>query len=317
MANIIKGIHHITAIASDPQGTVDFYTQVLGLRLVKKSVNQDDVQTYHLFLGDKIGAPGLDLTFFTFQPAMPGSRGAGLVTTISLAVAEKSLDFWLTRFEELGIEHEQLSELFGHQRLVFYDQDGQRLELVGVAQSELDAGTGEIWETSEIPAKHAIRYFYSARLTVRSLDRVEPILSQVFGYEFVEELEFVRMYQIADWHRARYLEIETKPFDEPGFNAAGTVHHIAFSVATEAEQKQLRQELLQIGLYPTEVIDRYYFKSVYFRTPAGILFEIATMEPGFTVDEPEATLGQHLALPPFLEERRSEIEAGLPSVRVE
>lgn len=314
--NYARGIHHITAIGSNPQRLVDFYTQTLGLRLVKKSVNQDDVRTYHLFFGDKTGEPGMDLTFFTFLPASQGRRGTGLVTIISLAVPSDSLTFWLDRFEQQNVKHEGLLTQFGLERLIFYDFDDQRLELVGVKKGSLPNETAHLWTTPQVSKEQAIRHFHSARLTVTAIELVEPILVQVLGYHKVDSAKQITLFQREGLQRAAYLEVEEAPSQPPGYNAAGTVHHIAFTAQDEAEQLELRERLIQIGQRPTQVIDRFYFKSIYFRVPAGILFEIATAGPGFTADEPEAALGQKLALPPFLEPHRQQIEAGLAPVTI-
>lgn len=311
MAQLVRGIHHITAIASDPQETVHFYTKVLGLRLVKKSVNQDDVATYHLFFGDTTGEPGMDLTFFTFQPAVPGQRGMGQVTLISLAVPEDSLSFWKERLELHDVKQEEIIERFGRPRLVFYDRDDQRLELVGVSREEINTYSDTIWITKEVGEKEAIRAFYSARLASAHIALIEPTLTKILGYIAVDSDEHIQLYQLPKNQRAAFLEVDTDPELVSGFTMAGTVHHIAFEVKDEKTQLAIRDKIFQLGLYPTEVIDRYYFKSVYFRTPAGILCEIATSGPGFTADEDEKSLGQKLALPPFLERRRTEIEANL------
>lgn len=307
-----QGIHHITAIGSDPQKLVDFYTEVLGLRLVKKTVNQDDVSVYHLFFGDRTGEPGMDLTFFTFPNAASGSRGRGQVTTISLAVPERSLAFWQDRFEQYEVRQEPQTALFGRERIVFYDLDDQRLELVGVPEDEL-AASQHFWTTDAVGTENAIRHFHSARLTVTNKASVEPIL-QALGYSASKTEGSVSLYRSKGSPRAAYLEIEEAPEQPMGYNAIGTVHHIAFGAADEAAQQDLRNAMVALGQRPTDVIDRFYFKSVYFRIPAGILFELATMGPGFTADEPEAELGQKLSLPPFLEPYRAQIEAGLVPV---
>lgn len=308
-----KGIHHITAIGSDPQKLVDFYTSVLGLRLVKKTVNQDDVSAYHLFFGDRTGEPGMDLTFFTFPHAEPGSRGRGQVTRISMAVPQASLPFWQDRFSRLDVKNEGIQKQFDRERLVFYDFDDQRLELVGAPDQELSASP-HFWTTGEIEAEQAIRHFHSALLTVTKRASVETVLTEVLGYTATETDGNVTLYHHAGLQRAAYLEVEEAPEMAMGYNAVGTVHHIAFAAENESEQLELRQRVIELGLRPTEVIDRFYFKSVYFRLPAGILFEIATMGPGFTADEPEGQLGERLSLPPFLEEYRGQIEAGLTPV---
>lgn len=314
MKVVTQGIHHITAIARDPQKTVDFYTQILGLRLVKKSVNQDDVKTYHFFFGDRTGDPGMDLTFFTFQPIMQGQRGVGQVTTISLAVPQSSLGFWSDRFKEKEVVQESLSTRFGKERLIFYDHDQQRLELVGVPDNELNTQKVQLWTTAEISELQAIRHFYSAQLSCAHISLLEPVLSSALGYKLVEKENTTSLFKIGEGNRAVYLEVEEDPALEHGMNAAGTVHHIAFQVADEQELLKAREQVINSGLYPTEVINRYYFKSVYFRTRAGILFELATNGPGFTIDEEEKDLGTKLALPPFLETYRTEIEAGLTPI---
>jgi len=309
------GIHHITAIGSDPQKLIDFYTEVLGLRLVKKTVNQDDVSAYHLFFGDKTGGPGMDLTFFTFVNAASGSPGRGLVTSIALAVPQDSLPFWQARFERLDVKHEGIQPHWDWQRIIFYDFDDQRLELVGVPADELPADS-PIWTTADIGSDQAVRHFHSALLTVTSNSSVESILTQVLGYQEKKAEGNATLYQRPGLQRAAFLEVEEAPSLPMGHNAVGTVHHIAFTTEGEGSQLELRERLIQLGQRPTEVIDRYYFKSIYFRTPAGILFEIATAGPGFTADEPEGDLGQRLSLPPFLEEYRAQIEANLVPVSV-
>ena len=308
-----KGIHHITAIASDAKQTVDFYTKTLGLRLVKKTVNQDDLGTYHLFFGDRFGHPGMDLTFFIFQPAMQGKAGNGLVTKVSFAVSESALDFWQERLNKFKVKHEKIWELFGKQRLVFFDPDGLELELVEVDANEL-VNSEDIWVTKEVNKEHAIHNFYSATLSVVSNRTIAPILNFVLGYQHASTEGNVEQFSVSSSNRANLIELHEQPSANAGFNAAGTVHHIAFRAKDAKEQLAMRNKVLELGLYPTEVIDRFYFQSVYFRTPAGILFEIATDGPGFTADEKEAELGKKLALPPFLEPQRKTIEANLPKI---
>ncbi len=309
--SLIHGIHHITAIASDPQKTYDFYTQTLGLRLVKKSVNQDDVQTYHLFFGDKVGSPGMDLTFFTFQPAHQGKRGAGLVTKISLTTPTGSLLFWLERFKKLGVKNDGIATEFGQEILTFYDPDDQCLELVPAADPKEEVEN--VWTTSEVLSAVAIRYFDSATLSVSDRLLIEPIL-QLLGYELQMIDEAGLLFALPGKTRAAYLVVDESLARIRATQAAGTVHHIAFAVKDEADLLAMRAKLVAVGMFPTQVIDRYYFKSVYFRVPAGILFELATEGPGFTADEDLKTLGEKLALPPFLESQRQEIEQGLPPI---
>lgn len=314
MSKTVHGIHHITAIASDPQKTVHFYTNVLGLRLVKKSVNQDDVRTYHLFFGDTTGEPEMDLTFFTFHPINQGLQGVGQVTKISLAVPEDSLQFWIERFKAHNVDHESMTTTFGKKRIIFYDFDQQCLELVAVPPKEFSAGAKKVWTSPEITAHSAIGFFYAAQLSVAKTSVIDSVLTDVLGYTVNKAENNTEQYKLINGSRAAFLEVTADLGADQGINAAGTVHHIAFEVADEKELLSFRQRVIDIGLYPTEVINRYYFKSVYFRTRAGILFELATSGPGFTADEEEAELGKKLALPPFLESRRKEIEANLDPI---
>lgn len=251
----------------------------------------------------------MDLTFFVFMPAMQGRHGNGQVTTISLAVPSGALGFWKERFDREQVRNEDIAERFGRKCLKFYDHDGQHLQLVEVTESELlDT---DPWSTVEVAQEVAIRYFFSAKLSVFSFTAIEGVLTEVMGYERVAQEEHRRLYEIKGSNRAKMLEVSEDSAGRHGLNAAETVQHIAFRVKDEVEQNAMREKVLKMGLYPTEIIDRFYFKSVYFRTPAGILFEIATGEPGFTADESESELGMYLALPPFLEMHRAEIEKGL------
>jgi len=305
----VKGIHHITAISSDAQSTYDFYSKVLGLRLVKKSVNQDDVLTYHLFFGNKYGSPGIDITFFPFKGIPKGKRGAGQVTTISFTVPPGSLEFWEKRFTFLKIQHEEIIELFGFRRMLFYDIDEQKLELVEMKTIEEEFEKNS-WTTQDVTKENAICCFHGATLTMISDKMITPVLD-VLGYSPVSSEGHKHNYKIPGKESAAYLIIEDVPLEVNVVNGYGTVHHIAFTVADKTHEEQTRNKLIEIGLHPTQFIDRYYFMSVYFRTPAGILFELATEGPGFTADEEAATLGEKLALPPFLEEQREAIEANL------
>ena len=306
----IQGIHHITAISSNAQKTYDFYTKIIGLRLIKKSVNQDDVETYHLFFGNKNGTPGLDITFFPFKGVPQGKRGAGQVTKISFVVPVGSLAFWKNRFETLMIKHEDITEMFGLQRLIFYDNDDQRLELVEGAEIE-KTYTDNAWTTSEIKIEHAIRCFHGATLAVISEELITPVLD-LFGYKKVQSQDQHYLYKLPDRINTAFLEVEELPSEVGIINGSGTVHHIAFAVETPEIELKVKEQLANMGLHPTHVIDRYYFKSVYFMTPAGILCEIATDGPGFTADESADELGKSLALPPFLEQHRAHIESVLP-----
>lgn len=307
------GIHHITAIASNAHECLRFYSEILGLRLVKKTVNQDDVSTYHLFFGDRLGHPGMDLTFFIFQPPIQGKQGNGQVTTISLAVPEPSLNFWQKRLKKNNVRHEKITERFGSKRLLFWDNDGQQLELVGITE-DVDINVNDIWSTKEVSKAVAIRHFYSATLMVSNKKIMELIIQYILGFQHQDSESNHHLYSVTQSQRANYLEITEQSNVIKGLNAAGTVHHIAFRATDEAELLALRAKIIEIGLFPTQEIDRFYFKSVYFRTPDGILFEIATDGPGFTADQSENELGKTVALPPFLENQREIIEANLPTL---
>lgn len=307
------GIHHITAISSDPQKTYDFYTHILGLRLVKKTVNQDDTSSYHLFFGDKVGSPGLDLTFFPFQPASQGMRGNGLVTTISLAVPKASLSFWIERFIKYNVKNNNIQKKFGDSIITFFDFDGQQLELVGVTDknSHHSLHNPNLWTTQEISEDNAIRFFYGATLSVEKKEPTATILTKYLGYSEEKSENNQTRYSNKNSDKANVIDIFEMNGWPEGRNFAGTVHHIAFRVKNEKEHIAVRDSIREFGLTTTNVIDRFYFKSVYFREPNGILFEIATDEPGFATDEEIENLGESLSLPPFLESRREQIEAGL------
>jgi len=305
----VTGIHHITAISSDPQATYNFYTRVLGLRLVKKSVNQDDPATYHLFFGNKTGGPGMDLTFFPFQPSQPGQNGPGFVTATSLSVPMGSLEWWTERFTTLEVEQQPVFERFGQKVLAFQDDDGQQLELIEAEKFEPQF-EDILWTTQDVPAEHAIRCFHSATLTTQTTARLQPLL-ELLGYQQAQTEGELMLFALPKQVNAAQLVLQTSS-EAYGHTGAGTVHHIAFTVRDREEQDLWIERLSTLGLQPTTIIDRYYFTSVYFRTPAGILFELASEGPGFTADEDLETLGVELALPPFLEPHREQIESNLP-----
>lgn len=305
----VTGIHHITAISSNPQTTYDFYTRVLGLRLVKKSVNQDDPATYHLFFGNKTGGPGMDLTFFPFQPSQPGQNGPGFVTATSLSVPVGSLGWWMKRFTTLEVEQQPITQRFGQKVLAFQDTDGQQLELIETEKFDKQFEQ-LVWETKEVPVEQAIRCFHSATLATQTTARLQPLL-EVLGYEQIQAQDDLLLFALPGQLNAAQLVLQTSS-EAYGHTGAGTVHHIAFTVHNREEQALWIERLSTLGLQPTTVIDRYYFTSVYFRTPAGILFELASEGPGFTADEDLETLGDELALPPFLEPHREQIESSLP-----
>src|SRR5438874_1775338 len=288
----LSGLHHVTAITAQAAKNVDFYTNLLGLRLVKKTVNQDDVSAYHLFYGDELGRPGTEVTFFDWPMAGAARPGHPSIGPIALAVASApSLNWWQERFAELGVDHDQPSELEGRLTIGFKDPEGQRLELVDADGQETP---GQPWDAGPVPAEHTIRGLHHVTLTVGSLEPSRLFLQEVLGIG----------------EGAVRLRSPDHP-SQLARQGAGGVHHVAFRTPDREEQQVWRRRLLELGAQVTPVIDRFYFTSIYFREPGGNLFEIATDGPGFTADEDLGELGRHLALPPFLEPRRKEIEAGL------
>lgn len=310
-----NGIHHITAIASDAQKTIDFYCGILGLRLVKQTVNQDDPGTYHLFFGDTDGSPGMDLTFFIFLPSHKGRVGNGQVSKVSFAIPNGALSFWRQRLTQRGISYTTPPKRFGRERITFDDFDGLQLELVET-QEEDNVDASHAWISSDILKKYAIRQFYSATLQVQTNTGILPILTGALGYTTIKTDGDTTLLGVTESTRGSLLELSRSQVLTIGMQGTGTVHHIAFRAGDEAEQRTLRDRIEKLGLYPTEVIDRFYFKSVYFRTPAGILFEIATDGPGFTADQTEADLGTSLSLPPFLQPFRNEIMKNLVPLHI-
>jgi glyoxalase family protein len=301
----LTGIHHITAIAGDPQRNLDFYTQVLGLRMVKLTVNFDDPGTYHLYFGDEDGTPGSLLTFFPWPRAPRGDVGTGQVSAASFAVAPNSLEYWAGRLAEHGaLPREEVR--FGERLIRCADPDGLPLEFVGTRAE----ARGRPWSAGPVPAVHAVCGFHSATL---SQDGSEPTarLLQMMGFRQVGT-EGARFRYSASGARGAIIDVLSAPDGRQGTLGAGTVHHIAFRTSGDEPQLAWRHELSRRGLNVTPVFDRTYFHSIYFREPGGVLFEIATDPPGFAVDEPRDQLGEHLMLPKQLEPRREELERSLP-----
>ena len=296
------GIHHITAIAGDPQRNLDFYTEALGLRLVKRTVNFDDPGSYHFYFGDNIGSPGTIMTFFPWPGARRGARGSGQVTTVSFAVPRNSMAFWKERLRATHVIAEEIEGRFGCNALRFLDPDGLQLELVASANEESSS-------------ERAIRGFAAPTLEVRSPEKTEKLLTEILGFEFVAEENNRRRFRGSGSNAPAEVDLVSS---EAGFGqiAVGTVHHIAFRAADDDEQLRVREQLVARGLNVTPVIDRQYFHSIYFREPNGILFEIATDGPGFLIDEPADALGETLKLPPVYETKRNEIERVLPAIHL-
>jgi glyoxalase family protein len=316
----LGGIHHVTAVTGDASRNVAFYTQVLGMRLTKKTVNQDDVSAYHLFYGDELGRPGTDLTFFEWPDIGFQRPGAGTISTISLGVTGRdALEWWVKRFDDLHVSHDAIQSRGddGVLFLPFRDPEGQQLELVD------DAGklVSTPWRKSPVPAAMAIRGFYAVRLTQRALQSSERFLTGVLGFRRTStyttpQQTTVTVFEVGPGGAGTEVHVEIDPqapFQR--FVGIGGVHHVAFRTPNYEEHKQWRERIAQVNPTVTPVIDRFYFRSIYFREPGGVLFEIATDEPGFTIDEDADTLGERLSLPPFLESERQLIEAHLKPIK--
>lgn len=304
------GIHHITAIAGEPKRHVAFYTGTLGLRMVKRTVNFDDPGTWHLYYGDEIGSPGTALTFFVWNQLPPGRHGAGEAQEIAFAVPEMSLEFWRKRLSEKGIAHADAPARFGEQAIAFDDPDGHKLELVG---SKSAAGIPG-WSNGDVPAEHAIRGFHGITLEVTDPGRTGRVLADVFGFK-PEGTEGERhRYRAGNAAIGSVVDLRVTPGAARHRQGTGTVHHVAFRATGDEQEMEFRKRALALGLQATDQVPRHYFRSVYFREPNGILFEIATDDPGFMVDEPKEKLGKELLLPPWYEQHRQQIVAALPAL---
>jgi len=308
--NNILGLHHITAIANNAKRNHDFYTKVLGLRMVKKTVNFDDPGTYHFYFGNENGTPGTILTFFPWEGIGQGRNGTGMATDIGYSVPAGSLDFWKDRFKEFNIRQQPVNERFGEQFLSFQDPDGLQIDLI-VPEKE---DKRKPWTTEEVKANAATKGFYNVTLTLKSIKGTAEILTDVFGYEQLKHEDNRYRFITDATEGAAVIDLLEVPGMPAGHNAAGTNHHIAFRVKNENTQMEFREKIAGRGLNPTPKIDRDYFYSVYFREPGGVLFELATENPGFTVDEPLTELGSHLKLPKQFEPARKQIEKVLPAI---
>jgi len=305
----LLGIHHVTAIAGDPRTNVAFYASVLGLRLVKKTVNFDDPETYHLYFGDELGHPGTIMTFFPWPGARRGRPGVGQLTVTSFAVPPQALGYWSERLRSHGVPAER-GDLLEEELLAFADPDGLKLEIVGVPSAANRTG----WAGGPVPAEHAIRGFAHVTLAEEGYEATARLLADVMGFRLAAETGNRFRYAIGDGAAGMRVDVLCMPDAPPGRIAVGTVHHIAYRVASDIAQGQWRERLVGQGINVTPVLDRQYFRSIYYREPGGVLFEIATDGPGFTVDESTAELGTHLALPPWLEPRRVAIASRLPEL---
>ncbi len=308
----LEGLHHVTAIAGEPQQNIDFYTGVLGLRLVKLTVNFDDPTTYHLYYGDGQGHPGTILTFFPWPGAPRGRIGTGQLTTTSFAVPEKSLPYWQERLRKRGIGFEDAGSDFGERMLLLRDPDGLQLELISTSNADPD----RVWERGPVPTEYAIRGFHHVTLSDNGYERTASLMTETLGFRQIERHGNRFRYALANANPSTIVDLVCAPEGRPGRVAVGTVHHVAWRTATDAEQVRWRDDLIEREYDVTPIIDRQYFHSIYFREPGGVLFEIATDPPGFATDETVERLGTSLKLPPWLEAARPELERLLPPVEL-
>ncbi|HEX6270786.1 MAG TPA: ring-cleaving dioxygenase [Anaerolineales bacterium] len=312
MASTVHGIHHVTCIAGDAQENLDFYVGLLGMRLVKRSVNQDDPGTYHLFYADGVGTPGTDFTFFPWPQMEPGRLGIGLTVEVSFAIPTGSLAYWQDRLKQFRVAHGALEERFGEETLAFEDIHGLQLALVETSNKRQFVP----WESSPVPAEHQLRGMHSVRLWEQKLDHTENILTQRMGFDLLGAEDGWHRYGVEGGGSGKLVEIKELPEERRGQWGTGSVHHVAWRVKDSDEQMSVREGIANAGLRPTPQIDRFWFKSVYYKEPGGVLFELATDGPGFDRDEDMEHLGEQLILPPWLEAQRIEIEAALPPLEM-
>ncbi|RPI80427.1 MAG: ring-cleaving dioxygenase [Chloroflexi bacterium] len=318
----LTGLHHVTAITAQASKNLAFYTQILGLRLVKKTVNQDDVSAYHLFYADAFGSPGTEVTFFDWPQTAPNRNGAGSIAEIGLRVpSREALEWWARRLAESGVPHKGIIEEGGRDLLRFSDPEGQALALVNDRRSP---GGGTPWDRSTVPVDKGIRGLNSVKLMVQVLEPTAQVLTGILGFRETRRVpsdinpsQHVVIYETGPGGPGSEVHVEAGPHLPPGRLGRGGVHHVAFRTPNAEEQREWRQRIYGSGLNVTDVIDRFYFKSIYFRIPGGMLFEIATDGPGFDTDEDMEHLGERLALPPFLEPQRQEIESQLRPLEIE
>jgi glyoxalase family protein len=307
-----SGLHHVTAIAGDPQANIDFYIKGLGLRLVKKTVNFDDPPTYHLYYGDDAGRPGTLMTFFPWRGIAPGRIGAGQSTSTAFSVPEGTLGWWQNHFKGLGVDSAITLASADEERLSLRDPDGLQLDLV--ASSTIDPRSP--WDSASVPAEYAVRGQHSSVLTVADPDRTIAVLTEDLGLHLVGTSGNCTRLAAGNGAAGNIIDVIADPKAQRGLSAGGTVHHIAFRVPDTATQEKWRQELVERGFHVTAILDRQYFTSIYFREPGGVLYEIATDTPGFDIDEPLLELGRSLKLPPWLEPTREDIENAVARIEL-
>ena len=308
--NPIQGLHHITAVASNAQQNLDFYENVLGQRLVKRTVNFDDPGTYHLYYGDDIGTPGTILTFFPWAHVVPGRPGHGEATAVGYRIPASALGYWKDRLADLGFETQEEAARFGEAVIQFNDPDGMAIELIA---SDVEGSVAH-WEEGPVPAEAALQGFHSVTLWLKSVEATANLLVNELGYTKVGEEGNRSRFKAAGIGSGLYIDLLHTPDVGPGRFGAGSIHHIAFRTVDDTEQAEYSALLTRAGQQVTPVKDRQYFHSIYFRSPGGVLFEVATDAPGFLYDEPREELGNSLKLPEWLEENRDRIETLVPAL---
>ncbi len=311
MPRLINGLHHVTALASDAQAKVDFYTGVLGLRLIKKTVNFDAPEVYHFYFGNAGGSPGTIMTFFPYAGLQRGTRGTGQVSFTAFSVPEGAVSYWLDRLTRLKVQHEGPAQRFGRTVITMYDNDGLGLELIADPND-----ARQPWDNGDVPVEHAVRGFHSVTLLVADRQPTAALLTDHMDHELIAQEGDRYRYSSGGDVPGYLVDVVHAPDERRALQGAGTVHHVAFSVKDDADQVKVRELLNEAGMHTTPVVDRDYFHSIYFREPGHILFEVATEAPGFTVDETFEGLGTALKLPRQHEHLRTELERTLPPITV-
>lgn len=311
MNKMITGLHHVTAIAANPQKNVDFYAGILGLRMVKKTVNFDAPDVYHLYYGDEVGNPGTILTFFPFPGLTKGRKGKGQLTVTSFSIPSNSLDYWMKRLDKFNIPYQNPQQRFDDEVFIYFeDYDGLGIELVA---NDKDERKG--FSYGQIPPEYSVKGFYGVALSEEGYERTAGLLTEQMDHTLVAE-KGNRFRFTAENKPGNFVDVLCNPDNMRGLNGAGTVHHVAFATKNDASQLSFREQVMKHGINTTPVLDRQYFHSIYFREPGGILFEVATSDIGFTFDETKEHLGESLKLPPWQEKNRSIIERELEPLSI-
>jgi glyoxalase family protein len=311
MENKITGLHHVTALASDAQKNVDFYAGILGLRMVKKTINFDAPDVYHLYYGDETGAPGTIMTFFPYQGLVRGKKGKGQLTTTAFSIPANSLDYWMKRLQKFNIEYTKPQERFEDETYIYFeDNDGLGVELVA---NNKDARKGFTY--GQIPLEHAVKGFYGVTLAEESHERTASLLTEQMNHNIISQKG--NLYRLSPTGKpGDFVDIIADPAVARGLSGSGTVHHLAFGTPNDKVQLEVREIVMTKGIQVTPVLDRQYFHSIYFREPGGVLFEVATNDIGFAIDENPESLGEKLKLPAWQEPNRESIEAGLTTIEL-